>query len=376
MLVGLITYHAAYNFGSVLQAYATQTIIEQITGNCEIINYRTKEQRRIYSIFVWEKGKYFFKSLIKNIMILPDYSNRKRRAKRYEKLFVTLYNLGSECKTPEEVYEQWEKYDLIVSGSDQIWNKHSNELHRIDWKYMSPYLLCGYTGKKISYASSTASMSLSEIERIAPEINTFSAVSGRESETTKILNKLCTVHVSKVLDPTLLLRQEEWIELMALSHKQEHPYILYYALNKRKDIKTAKVIVLNYARKHNLKVKFIAPLGFGIKEETDFEVLGDVDPVDFLNLILNAETIITDSYHGTVFSVNFKKDFFSINGINKSDFRKTDFLKLVGLESRSISKLTDLMERTFDKINYAQVYNSLDIMRKESIEYLRKALQE
>lgn len=376
MLVGLITYHAAYNFGSVLQAYATQTIIKQIAGNCEIINYRTREQKRIYSIFVWEKGRGFVKSLIKNMMVLPDYPNRKRRAERYEKLFAALYSLSPECKTPKEVYAQWSKYDLIVSGSDQIWNKHSNELHRVDWEYMFPYLLCGYTGKKVSYASSPALMSQKELERIVPEINTFFAVSGRESETTKILNELCAVHVTKVLDPTLLLRKEDWIRLLSLREKQEQPYILYYALNKRKDIKIAKRIVLDYARRRNLNVKFIAPLGIGIKEESDFKVLGDVGPVEFLNLILNAKTVITDSYHGTVFSVNFKKDFFSINGVNKSDFRKTDFLKLLGLESRSISRLNDLINKKFDKINYDRIDASLESMRKDSFDYLYKALQE
>ena len=150
MKVGLITYHSAYNFGSVMQAYATQEVIRSIAGNCEIINYRTDEQRRVYAIFKWEKGFKVIKSLLKNILIMPTYFRRVKREKKYEDIIEKLFKLSKEVSEPQDVFSMWDQYDLIVSGSDQIWNKHSNELENLSWDYMKPYLLSGYKGKKIS----------------------------------------------------------------------------------------------------------------------------------------------------------------------------------------------------------------------------------
>ena len=79
MKIGLITYHSAYNFGSVLQAYATQTVIKRIAGNCEIINYRTKEQKRVYSIFVWSKGWRVLISAVNNGLALLKLREKKKR---------------------------------------------------------------------------------------------------------------------------------------------------------------------------------------------------------------------------------------------------------------------------------------------------------
>lgn len=84
------------------------------------------------------------------------------------------FNLSVECVEPEDVYALWDKYDIIISGSDQIWNKMSNELANVSWKYMMPYLLYGYMGKKVSYASSIGNMSDEDLLKIIPEVEKFS----------------------------------------------------------------------------------------------------------------------------------------------------------------------------------------------------------
>ena len=236
MKIGLITYHAAYNFGSVLQAYATQEYLKTRFGNCEIINYRTKEQRRVYSVFVWNKGIVGWgKSLIKNILKMSQYKKRKIRQDRYEKLIKEWFALSEECVEPEDVYGIWNRYDLIVSGSDQIWNKMANEMANMPWKYMMPYLLHGYKGKKISYASSVGNMSDEDLKKIIPEINQFDAVAMREKQTADKLNLLCNKNIASVVDPTFLLNREEWIERFNLKETEEK-YILYYALKKMTDL--------------------------------------------------------------------------------------------------------------------------------------------
>lgn len=375
MKIGLITYHSAYNFGSVLQAYALQEYIKSKQGNCEVINYRMKEQRRVYSIFTWNnKGIKWIKSLIKNILIIPHYNSKKKRQDDYENLIKKIFVLSKECIEPEDVYAVWDKYDLIISGSDQIWNKHSNELENISWKYMRPYLLYGYKGKKISYASSIANMKDSDLKKIIPYIERFSAVSIREKESADKLSKRCKVNIQNVLDPTFLLSKREWIERFHLKNSSEE-YILYYALNGRKDIKAVRHIVEEYAKQRNYKVKMIAPLVY-VKGNRAIEVLEDTDPVAFLNLIYNAKTIVTDSYHGTILSINFEKDVYSICGRNESDFRKTDILKQIGLESRVVYDLKDLLNKKFDSIDYRLVNDKLEHLRKQSRLYLDNALSE
>lgn len=373
MKIGLITYHSAYNFGSVLQAYATQTVIKRIAGNCEIINYRTKEQKRVYSIFVWSKGWRVLISAVNNGLALLKLREKKKRIDAYEKLFSEIFTLSPECTEPEDVYKIWDRYDLIVSGSDQIWNKHSKELHYVSWDYMMPYLLKGYGGRKVSYASSIAHMSDEEIEKILPYIDQFDSVSVREYSSAQKLDKLCKVHVENVLDPTFLLDKEEWIKRFDLQRSEGDEYILFYALNRRRDIREVLPLIEKYSGIRGLKVKMISPLGF-FKSSKNVEILENVAPVEFLTLLYNAKTVITDSYHGTILSVNFEKDIYSICGKNASDFRKTDILGRIGLQDRIINDVNDLLSDQFEAIDYAAVGSELQKLREKSMGYLEKAL--
>lgn len=372
--IGLITYHSAYNFGSVLQAYATQRIIQKIAGNCEVINYRTREQRKYYSIIKWERGLRVIKSLIKNILYLPTYRQRLDREKQYEELISSLFNLSDECVEPDDVYRMWSQYDVIVSGSDQIWNKHSNELYWVSWDYMFPYLLKGYEGIKISYASSPSDMSDDEMKKLVPLIEKFDCVSFRERESVEQLRRIAGLDTTDVLDPTLLFCRDEWISALKLQKKDTENYILYYALSSLKERKKNLDSVLKYAAHRHMKVLYVAPFEFSARNNDVLETIITVTPIDFLNLILNASTIVTDSFHGTIFSANFNKDFYSINGSKASDFRKTDILKKLGLESRIIHGVEELLDKEYIEIDYSNVNTVLERERRKSINYLEKGL--
>ena len=374
MKVGLITYHSAYNFGSVMQAYATQEVLRSIAGNCEVINYRTAEQKRVYAIFKWEKGAKFIKSLVKNILIIPTYRNRVERAKKYEIIIEKLFDLSKEVIEPQDVYSMWGKYDLIVSGSDQIWNKHSNELENVSWDYMKPYLLSGYKGKKVSYASSLTNMSDDEIAYILPDIKTFNYISFREEKTAKKLRDEFGVENSSVLDPTFLLTKEEWVRKLSLKHEESNDYILFYVLSRRSEIKHMMSVVKEIGKKTGKKVKMISPLatsssGHGV------EVLEEVDPIDFMNLIYNASMVVTDSYHGTILSVNLGKDVYSVCKGFPSDFRKIDVLNRLGMSARIISNPEELLAKEYEPIDYMVVNDKIESLRSESLNYLVKALR-
>ena len=158
MRIGLITYHSAYNFGSVLQAYATQQwqFFEDVLA--PIINYRMEEQKHFYQPLY--RMNFGVKTWVKDLLQFPCHRRRLQRTDRFEKFFKQKLLLTEELSRPEEVISQWQQYDVIISGSDQIWNKHSCELEHNDWHYMNPYLLKGFNGRKISYASSVGSLKL------------------------------------------------------------------------------------------------------------------------------------------------------------------------------------------------------------------------
>lgn len=368
--VGIITFHSAYNYGSVLQAYATQEAINSLGYEAEIINYRLEEQKKVYSNL---RFKYGYKELIKDLTLLPIYSKRNSKYKKFEDFIERKMNTSSICRTPEDVYNLYDEYEIAVSGSDQIWNKHSLELEHIDWNYMNPYLLKNFNGRKISYASSTANMSDEELKKIIPEIKKFQAVSMRERSSAKKISALAEMEVSSVLDPTFLLKKDDWIKKLNLN-KTKGKFILYYSLGGLKRFKKIEKTLIEVAKNNNCKIFVVTPFCC-VKKNEYFDPLADCGSIEFLNAIYNANSIITDSYHGTTLSVNFGKNVFSLCKKGGSEFRKTDILNRIGMKDRIITNPNDLVNKKFEKINYESVYENLDKLRNKSLCYLKNALE-
>lgn len=368
--VGIITYHAAYNFGSMLQAYALQEAIKKLGCNSKIINYRMREQKEFYREI---RRKYGLKTFVLDCLRLGEHKSRKIRAEKFETFIKERMDTTVEFCEPEDMKRIADCFDIIISGSDQIWNKHSCELQWNDWKYMDPYLLKGLKCKKVSYASSIANMKSEELEMIRNPILDFDYVSMRERSSAFKMRNLLGVNVEEVLDPTFLLSKEEWIDKLKLTKTYEEPYICFYALTGGKTLYRS-IRNLKYIADSGYRIKVITPFApFYMKDER-FEVKQELGPAEFMNLLFNADRILTDSYHGTILALNLEKEFFSINGKNESDFRKTDILNKLGLQSRVVT-WTNWVEK-FDciSIDYDVVHEKVEAMRKESYGYLKKAI--
>ena len=228
MKVGLITYHSAYNFGSVLQAYATQETIKKLGHDVKIINYRMPSQKNFYSLFPKKLG---IKRILINILMIPTVRKRVLRQKKYEILFEKIFNLSEEINEPEELEKFSDVFEIYVSGSDQVWNNKSNEYIGVDWKrYMGPYLLNFTAHKKVSFASSPESMTKAEIEEIKDELLKFNKISCREQHSSELLYDILNMRIETVLDPTLLLREKEWLNLASGWDNKytKQKYIFYY----------------------------------------------------------------------------------------------------------------------------------------------------
>lgn len=374
--IGLLTYHAAYNYGSVLQAFATQKVIQNLGYDVSIINYRTDEQKKYYKSIV--RTSYGVRFLLKELMRLPALKKRYTRNRKFEQFITERMNLTKEVRIPEEVYAIWDNFDVVVSGSDQIWNKHSFELENADWEFMAPYLLKGYNGKKISYGSSLPNMSSDEINKIIPYLFGFDYIACREDSTSLMLSERLHREIDSVLDPTLLLNKKDWLGCFDIPQEQnEGNYILYYTLINGTKAKQQMIKRIEHiAKQVGCDVLVLSPSSVILNHGKNTRIIEDAGPEDFLRLINGSRFVFTDSYHGTAFSVNFCKPFICL-GLYGNQVRQLNLLKKLGIEDRIISSIGEIDEDVLNReIDFQAVDLLLSEHRAKSLQYLRYAIEQ
>lgn len=187
----------------------------------------------------------------------------EKQENKYEQIINSILNLTKEVNLPEELEEFENRYDVYVSGSDQIWSARSCELAFCDWKrFIKPYLLEFTDRKKISYASSPNNMKSDELKEIITDISKFEYVSCREQESSNKLEKMLNRKVETVLDPTLLLYKEEWKKLLHnwRNTYTNEKYIFYYVLKGTRSLNKDLKIICNMAKTRGYKVVTASPL--------------------------------------------------------------------------------------------------------------------
>lgn len=368
MKIGIITYHAAYNFGSMLQAYATQEALRKLGHEVVVLNYRMPSQKRFYKEYRTEYGKLNF---LQDILQFPMHKEKKIRKNRYEEFLNKFFVLSDEFNEPEEMKAYCEDLDVIISGSDQIWNSKSCEFVNCDVRYMRPYLLDGFEGKKISYASSIGHMDDVTLKWITPFIEKFNYISVREQTSKDRLGQLIEKPIERVLDPTFLLNREEWINRLGLKREESTSYLLFYSLKRFNGNRILKDVI-NFARKKNLAVKYVMPFSYYPDVGNDVDNCESYGPIEFMNAIYNADLVITDSYHGTILSLNLNRNVYSLCYENGAEFRKTEILERMRLEDRIVGSVGDIMMNNV--IEFDLVNERIDTERTESYEYLVKSI--
>ena len=370
--IGLITYHSAYNYGSVLQAYATQVALRKLGYDSKIINYRMINQKKYYqSLCRTSLGLRLF---VIDFLLFPIAKERKIRNEKFESFITKALSLSDEANTAADALEIMSSYDCVISGSDQIWNLHSNELDNQPFDAIRPYLLDGYDGGKISYASSIGNMTKDELDQIIDCIRKFDAVSFRENTSVKKISDLYGIFTTNVPDPTFLLSKKEWIESFGLQHEDEGDYIFYYSLGGPKIQKRRAKELADFAYRLNLKVKMVTPFAYFNIDKDLVEIHPEYGPEEFLDSILNAKMVITDSYHGTILSVNFNKDVYSLCGDGESEFRKTDILRQLCMSGRIITSVGELNRKEFSSVDYTAVNKKIESFRQVGLEYLSHSI--
>lgn len=362
MKIALLTIHNAYNYGAVLQAYATQETLSKY-GDVEIINYQNRYILKTYSIFNVGFNTGLIKGIVREVFLLQNKLKRKVNFERF---------ISSKLKLSESVSEDFkldDSYDVYVCGSDQIWNpKITNNQSEINSDYF--FYRVPEKSKIISYASSLGNHRfLKEHETRAQELLArFSSLSVREKDGQEYLESLLEKKVTHVLDPTLLLSRDEWIERLKLKADKKEEYILVYTVPRSPLLKE---VIAYYASK-NIKIISVDP---GLRKTGKVnKQVRSASPESFLELLLNAKLVITDSFHGVCFSINFKKDFIAVSSGLVSN-RMKNILSITGLDNRLIENASQLKGiKNISDEEFETAHKRLDNERKNSILFLENAL--
>lgn len=363
MKIGIFTYHACYNYGACLQAYALQHTVKKKFNDCKIIDYQSKILIDINHPFC--KVPKHPKEFIKNITRFPYYNQLNRRKQLFENFINTNLELSTRCTTDEDVKKECEQYDCIVCGSDQTWNLDPSIRYETPLYYMN----FPKTQKRITYATSFGSwvnqFPTREAELI-PWIKQFDALSMREESGVKMLQSK-GFNCEWVLDPTLLLEKQEY-DCIAHDRIIEEPYVLLFSWNGAKE---AIEITKQIAKQLKCKAFYIVPppraMFCGIERKLD------IGPKEFLSLIKHANFIVTNSFHGTVFSTIYQKPF--ISAIKEvADPRRASLMKQFGLEDHLMSPSNYNLDKIYST-DFSMVESNIAELKKHSLNYLYNALE-
>lgn len=335
--VGILTFHRPINFGAALQAVATFQYLKQNGFNPEIIDYRQKSTEKSRKMIGgrWTNQKNILgnlKSVVKDCIDLPI---EKKRHVAFNGFVQGYVLLSSKCGAVDQVSQIARKYDVLLVGSDLVWN------WEMDTAFDDVFFLnfpVSKQCKKISFSSSIGSSSIpDEYKEIYKDLlKDFSSISVREKSTKEILNSMLKKEVQCTVDPTLLLKNKDW-EQFERSVKVPDKYIFLYLLQQTREVSE---IVSEVVHTYNLPVIYYS------KTKKKFGAIYcknayEYGPDTFLYLIHHAEFVVTNSFHGTVFSVIFEKAFVTIPHTTRGA-RMIDFLNEIGMQDHCISKKEDL----------------------------------
>lgn len=370
--IGIITMHRVRNNGSALQAYALQSKIIKLGFDSEIIDYifpnklHTKSKEKVFI----QAARQLKRILIKIILGFPIYIQKKRFKKFYKK----YYRLSAKTySSKDELEKNPPYYDLLITGSDQVWNpKHIG---------MDTTFMCSFckddTIHRISFASSFASNNIPERFKplYAKYLSNYNALAVRENSGVSIINDLIQQPATVTCDPTLLLDKLDWLKIADSSKiKINKPYILAYILTYAYNPYPE---IIDLIKKLQDRLGFHIVFLNGRLSDYKFKnstVIRNAGPSEFVKLFMDAEYVITTSFHGTAFALNFSVPLSSVvNNKTEDDSRMINLLHLVGAGNRAIS--IDATELTTEPMDYSIISNNIQKLRDKSMRYLFNAIK-
>ena len=346
--IALITIHDANNYGAALQTYATHFYLSNY-GVVSVLNYKNHLFEEKSRLIRFQLNIHGFKMMLHDIArLLPRY----RALKRFKNFQNSFFNLTRPL-TKKDLDIVGNDFDVYVCGSDQIWNPLITTGSR---KFNDVYFL-SFVGKekvKMSYASSMGSYKFDKenIEEIKILLKDFYALSTRESDgISKLEMAVPSKKIHHVLDPTLLLSDEQWKKTLDINNINNYgDYILVYSVPR---LQLTSEVAQKVLKKLNLKIIVLDQM---IKPITKGTIhIKDAGPKEFIELFSKATYVITDSFHGTCFSIIFGKPFVAVcNEMNSN--RITSLLSELSINERVVYNI--------DQVDRVPPYNSKNVLDK------------
>ena len=377
--IGIITILKVNNYGAELQAYATQKVLQLMGYDAEIIDYpfyknprhkRTKMSRPTARMSL---KKHLEEKLFPIVAQWKARNYRDLQRVRNAK----FERFHDENTKQSECYDMIDKlksakldYDVLMTGSDQVWNPGI-------YSSLDPYFLKfgDENIKRLAYAASFGVSQVPDDVRnyYIEALKRYSAIGVREDNAVNLVKSLSGKDATLVLDPTLLLDKKQWMKVAKpVEELPDKPYVLIYELS---DIPYIKQLAMYISEKTGMPIVRICKNASPEDKEDEILNIIDAGPAEFLYLFDKAGYVVTNSFHGTAFSVNFGKQFYTVIPLGKSNnSRQKSILKLMGCEERMLTEGSEMP--AIESLGTDRIVKRLEEERQKSINFLKNAIDE
>lgn len=353
MKIGIITLPLHTNYGGVLQAYALQEVLKGMGHHVSFLN---KGSKNFVRQNIFEPLAEYISPISSRFNVLTYYYRGNNFSSFIRKNIDDFYFVAT--------HNSNNVFDALIVGSDQVWRKWGNSQ---DYRFFFFDFAEEWIVKRYSYAASLGtdqwSYNEKETEEICHLIKKFDAVSLREKEAVDLLRNMFHINGSWNIDPTLLLTKDDYIEKLRLKQKRNKKLVSYIldGDNSKKRIVETIEDLFNTTVLENGEPK--------IKQNG---ISGKLPAIEiWLENFISAENIITDSFHGTAFSINFNKNFVVLSNALRGQSRLRSILELFDLDDRIVSTEEEAIKVIQTPIDWEVVNKKLEAERKKSIDYLR-----
>lgn len=363
MKISIATFHDTSNFGATLQCAALVSCLRRLGHEPSVVDYLPPYVRAKKSVFrefpKIASAPSPAKAAVRACASLAFVPALKRREVAFAKFISRHLPTGMRYPTAGSVAENPPQADLFICGSDQIWNPALTG-KRLD----EVFFLRFAKGGKAAFGVSLGEMDIeANGETLRRWTDDFMAVSVREKSVAERLAKVLGRDVSVVLDCTLLLSGRDYADMEIPVSGTDRPYLLLYNVQgSPASVKTA----LSAAKRLGLGIIDVSPTPSPFSKVPGSRRLIGIGPGEFLALVKNAAFVVTNSFHGTVFSILYEKEFLSIPHSRRGG-RTVDLLESVGLGDRTG---TAAWGAAASPIDYGPVRARLDALRRDSFAYI------
>ena len=366
-IIYTITFHRANNYGAMLQAYALQKCLLKNNYKTLLLDYDNKNISNPYKI-IPNLNKNIVKDLFIILKNIPFVIKNFKKSMKFNKFRKSLY-MSKYFDDEKEFKNNYINNSIYIVGSDQVWNPKwtggIDDIYTLNFGNNDI--------KRISYAASSGG--IEQIQKYEKEfvsrMNRFDYISVREKKLKNYLSKFLTKDVSTVIDPSLLLTKGEWISFAGEKRIINDKYIFTYEAGNPNE--KYYDVINELAKKTGYKIVYLGKHDLKNKYKCKKVCVYSSGPIEWVNLLLNAEYVVTTSFHGTALSTVLNKKMFIV--LSTLPDRITTLLNITNLSNRIVNTIDDVEKMLNSEIDWASVNKKIEYERNKSIKWIYNAIE-